>query len=62
MADLRFYVVVFTLHVAGAKIYEKCELARELVYKYDFKKVSKNHAICNYQYFVCLCFLFRLSV
>ena len=34
------FVVVFTLHVAAAKIYDKCELARELVYKYDFKKVK----------------------
>jgi hypothetical protein len=51
MADLRFYVVVFTLHVVGAKIYEKCELARELVYKYDFKKVNEPHVIFNYNYF-----------
>ena len=34
------FVVVFTLHVVAAKIYDKCELARELVYKYDFKKVK----------------------
>ncbi len=53
MADLRFYVVVFTLHVVGAKIYEKCELARELVYKYDFKKVNEPLVIFNYN---CLCF------
>ncbi len=51
MADLRFYVVVFTLHVVVAKIYEKCELARELVYKYDFKKVNEPHAIFNYNFF-----------
>ena len=42
MAGIQQYVVVFILHVAAAKIYEKCELARELVYKYDFKKVKKN--------------------
>ena len=40
VAHFFVFVVVFTLHVAAAKIYDKCELARELVYKYDFKKVK----------------------
>jgi hypothetical protein len=40
MAARCFIVVVFTLHVVAAKIYEKCELARELVYNHGFEKVS----------------------
>ena len=40
MAGVCLLVVVFGLHVATGKIYDQCELARELVYKHDFKKVT----------------------